>query len=75
MHARTTQHPIWFIPGITPTACPLGAGLKCEIPITRMAVIADSSPCHAGGRCAGHNHANPVIAAQAKDELDWRTSH
>lgn len=75
MHARTAQHPVWFVHGITPTACPLGAGLECEIPITRMTVIADGSPCHTGGRCAGHNHADPTVATQAKEELDWRTSH
>lgn len=75
MYTRASQHPIWFVPGITPTACPLGAGLECEIPITRIAVIADGSSCHSSGRCAGHNHADPAIAAQAKEELDWRTSH
>ncbi len=75
MRAHSAQYPVWFIPGLVPVACPLSAGLACEIPATRIAVIADGSPCHSSGRCTGHNHADPTIAAQAKDELDWRTSH
>lgn len=75
MRTHTAQHPTWFIPGITPTTCPLGAGLECEIPITRIAIIADGSLCHAGCRCAGHNHTDPTVAAQAKEELNWHTSH
>lgn len=75
MRAHIAQQPIWFVSGITPAACPLAAGLECEIPATRLTVVADGVHCHTENRCRGHNHPNPTIAAQAKEELEWRTSH
>lgn len=75
MRPRTSPHPVWFVPGVEQASCPLGMGLLCEIPVTRLSVIANGQPCHSGNNCLGHNHPNPEISAQAREEFDLRIAH
>lgn len=75
MRTRTNPHPVWFVPGVEPISCPLGAGLLCEIPVTRLSVIAEGRSCHSGNNCLGHNHPNPEISQQAREEFDLRIAH
>ena len=47
MRTRTLQYPGWFVSDVEPCACPLGKGLLCEIPITRILVVVDEQPATA----------------------------
>lgn len=69
------QTPVWLVPGITPGPCPLGAGLTCDIPITKATLMNHEKSCHSGGKCLGHNHPNAAVSAQAKEELDYHSAH